>query len=167
MEPIAADQIYTFYQANKGTFLNQNELIIEFLAKKLNISMKSESPEVKTMFKEEVNKLVLNLKKILEMVKRTKKISKLNQTVFMGLDQYKYLLKLTEKSNSGDLSISDGEDSDEKHAKKTEDEAESHYFYKTFDQLSTQKQRLNRTKNIMDILKAWTEKEDFPLERLL
>ena len=75
MKPIAAEEIYAFYWANKDTFLNQNELIIGFLAKKLNISLTSESPQVKKLFEEEVNKLVSNLRKILEMVKRTKKLN--------------------------------------------------------------------------------------------
>ena len=162
-----AEEIYQFYQVHKINFRNQSDLIKEFLKQNLNVSCQNLSLEASGILHKEVEQLVCKLKKILSNVKNVKKKDHLVKTVFINYEKRQLLSKLDGNVNSGDLDSSDGGRLEEDDIDGSDTEDDNDMFYKSFGNLTSQKQRFRRTKKILEILNNWVDKEEFPLERLL
>ena len=166
MEPITAREIYEFYQRHKGNDTQYN-LICKFLAEKFNINPDKKSIEIKTIFRNEVDRLVSSFRKILIKAKSSKNSITLDQTIFVTEDKCTFLVELMEQYTSENSSSSEEEICDEIEEVEAENEKEEKKFYKTFGQLGSQRQRLRRIQDLMKTINNWVEKENFPLHRLL
>ena len=162
-----ADEIYQFYRVHKIDFRTQGDLIEYFLEQKLNVSFQYLNLDACAILHKEVEKLVSKLRKILSNVRNVKKNDKLVQTVFITFEQCQLLSNLDENVNSGDMADADESEWDEEDTDGSHTEKDGNMFYKSFENLASQKQRLRRTKKIWEMLNNWVEKEEFPLEKLL
>jgi len=133
MEPITAREIYEFYQRHKGNDTQYN-LICKFLAEKFNINPDKKSIEIKTIFRNEVDRLVSSFRKILIKAKSSKNSITLDQTIFVTEDKCTFLVELMEQYTSENSSSSDEEICNEIEEVEAENEKEEKKFYKTFGQ---------------------------------
>ena len=129
MESITARDIYEFYQRNKGDDTQYN-LICNFLAEKFNITPDKKSMEIKTIFRNEVNRLVSSFKKILIKAKSSKNSNILDQTIFVTEDKGNFLAELMEQYTSENSSSSEEEICNEIEEVEAESVPEDKNFYK-------------------------------------
>ena len=159
MEPITKEEIHLYYMENKEKFKNKVELIKAFMSDKLKISFENVKQQFETSVYDEIMKLEGKLKWIIQDVKNTKKKHQLHQSYFMTADECNLFMKIYQESTvTQHIPASDDPN---------QNRISNFQPFKHFSELTTQKQRINRTKDILEMLNDWADREDFELVRLL
>ena len=162
MQPVTRAEVYAFYNLHKANYPNRNQLIKGFLTETLGISTQNISGENTSVFERQIDKLVEKLKWILAYVKRNKKKQELEDTLFMTEEESKSLIKLCGYDSTRMEVDASSEESDREN-----DNNPNNAFYKPFGELTSQRQRLRRTKEIVTELENWVEREGYQIEKLI
>ena len=167
MEPIIAVDIYNFFQQNRLKFRTQKDLIEGFIAKTFELSIKDLGPEAKVVYRQQINKLVSKFRKILQKLKHSQKKRSLEKHIFISAEECNFITNFVKQNTLRSNSSSEDEDENESDADVAADEKTDKHVRKPFAELTSQRQRLTRTKELMKVINAWVIEEQFPLNKLL
>ena len=164
MKEITKADVFRFYQQNKG--INVTDIIKLFLKNEIDISIENVKPEMESIFLKEVSKLAQKLKWIIQKNQTAKSMQCLEEAVFLSADECNLLAKLSNKSTPRDNDEFDDPVSNAS-TRENENISLTDQNYKLFGELRSQKQRVNRTKELFAKLNEWVERERFPFEQLI
>ena len=164
MKEITKADVFRFYQQNKG--INVTDIIKLFLKNEIDISIENVKPEMESIFLKEVSKLAQKLKWIIQKNQTAKSMQCLEEAVFLSADECNLLAKLSNKSTPRDNDEFDDPVSNAS-TRENENISLADQNYKLFGELRSQKQRVNRTKELFAKLNEWVERERFPFEQLI
>ena len=154
MEPITAVDIY-FFQQNRLKFRTQKDLIEGLNAKTFELSIKDLGPEAKVVYRQQINKLVSKLRKILQKLKHSKMKSSLERHIFISAEECNFITNFVKQNILRSNSSSEDEDENESDADVAADEKTDKQVRKPFAELTNQRQRLRRTRELMKVINAW------------